>query len=798
MAPSNHDHVATDHTLRALEFDAVREMLAHCMSSTLGRSLLPTVLPLSDLSSIRQKQQETTEARAFLREEGSISLQQLADPRPLLDQIALHGKLLEPHDLLDLQALFSVGKQTRRAIARVADRFPLLTSLLEPMDFPDSVEGEIAHAVDLRGGVKDQASPSLYEIRGELRGTRERVKHILERQLTQHKEVVQEPLITLRNNRYVIPLKPDYRRALSGIVHDHSTSKATVFVEPLDVLELNNRLVELKTAEEIEIHHILRRLTTAVWEAREAIRQIADTLAELDYILARARLSERLQCQEPVFREDGRIELVQARHPLLVAAAQRSPHDQPIVPCTLAMEPETRTLVITGPNTGGKTVLLKTIGLLTLMGQTGLHIPAAEGSQLTCFERVMVDIGDEQSIEQSLSTFSGHMRHIVAFLREVDDRALVLLDELGAGTDPAEGAALGCAVLEHLYRRGAKTLATTHQNQLKVYAYLHPGMETAAMEFDPETLQPTFRLSLGRFGGSNALAISQWLGMPAEVLATARSQMDPGEHRLAEVTDRLQEEIQTLERLRRETEGERQAAAHSRAEYEGKLAAIDHERRRQLAQTAEAGRQLLAEGRQRLDEAIRQVRAQGTTPDAAPAREELERLAETLEAVAAEAQPPDMGRKPLHAGDPVWLPMWGIRGVVLSWPEGGDLVEVQAGRMTLKVPPSQLAPVRGADPARGSRHTPAGEIRLNSSHDMSTELNLIGQRVEEAIPALDKYLDTAVVAGLPRVRIIHGKGSGRLRAAVHERLTSYPRVKAFVPCTPNEGGWGATLVELDA
>ncbi|MGH8055613.1 MAG: Smr/MutS family protein, partial [Candidatus Entotheonellia bacterium] len=331
-----------------------------------------------------------------------------------------------------------------------------------------------------------------------------------------------------------------------------------------------------------------------------------------------------------------------------------------------------------------------------------------------------------------------------------------------------------------------------------VYAYLHPGMETAAMEFDPETLQPTFRLSLGRFGGSNALAISQRLGMPAEVLATARSQMDPGEHRLAEVTDRLQEEIQTLERLRRETEGERQAAAHSRAEYEGKLAAIDHERRRQLAQTAEAGRQLLAEGRQRLDEAIRQVRAQGTTPDAAPAREELERLAETLEAVVAEAQPPDMGRKPLHAGDPVWLPMWGIRGVVLSWPEGGDLVEVQAGRMTLKVPPSQLAPVRGADPARGSRHAPAGMVRLDSSRDLSTELNLIGQRVEEAIPALDKYLDTAVVAGLPRVRIIHGKGSGRLRAAVHERLTSYPRVKAFVPCTPNEGGWGATLVELDA
>ena len=423
----------------------------------------------------------------------------------------------------------------------------------------------------------------------ELRHTRERVRRRLDWHLTQHKDVVQEPLITLRNNRYVIPLRPDYQRLLRGIVHDHSSSGATVFVEPLDVLDLNNHLVELTTAEDAEVHRILRQMTTEVWEVQTPIRQIADILGEVDYILARGRLSQMLDCHEPEFSEDGRMTLLQARHPLLVEAAQGN--SDVIVPANLSVDPETRTLVITGPNTGGKTVLLKTIGLLTLMAQAGLHIPAKEGSAVALFRQVLVDIGDEQSIAQNLSTFSGHLQHIVSFLHHADEHSLVLLDELGAGTDPAEGAALGIAVLEHLYRRGAQTFVTTHHQAIKLHAHAHPAMDTAVMEFDAETLLPTFHVRVGHFGGSNAFAIGQRLGMPPEVLATAQMHIDADQHRLMEVADRLQAELQALEQLRREVERDRQLAAQARTHYETKVAEIDAERRLQLAHAADEASQ---------------------------------------------------------------------------------------------------------------------------------------------------------------------------------------------------------------
>src|SRR5919197_592207 len=482
MSQGYREPVATGHTLQVLEFDAVRRLLSQCMSSDLGRSLLPSIVPLADLPCIRRKQCETSEARALLLDEAPPSLQQLVDPRPLLEQVAQQGKVLDPQELRELHFLLPTARQAKHFLGRVADRYPLLAALMQPMDVPDHIERGIGQVVDARGEIKDEASPRLQDLRHELRGTRERTKRRLDWHLTQHREVVQEPLITLRHNRYVIPLRPDYQRLLPGIVHDHSASGATVFVEPLDVLELNNRVVELTTAEDVEVHRILRQVTTAVWEAREPIRRIADIVAELDYILARARLSLQLKGHEPEFTEDGRMELIQARHPLLMAAHQERP--DVVIPTTLAIGPETRTLVITGPNTGGKTVLLKTIGLLTLMAQAGLHITADEGSQLTCFHRVLADIGDEQNIAQSLSTFSGHMHHIVAFLREVDARSLVLLDELGAGTDPAEGAALGIAILEHLQRRGGKTFVTSHQNAVKLHAHLHSEMETAGVGRD--------------------------------------------------------------------------------------------------------------------------------------------------------------------------------------------------------------------------------------------------------------------------------------------------------------------------
>ena len=788
------EQVASEHALHVLEFGAIRRLLGRWMSSDLGRSLLPTVVPLADLSLIRLKQRQTSEAKTLLIADTPPSLQQLVDPRPLLDQVAQQGKILEPQELLDLQFLLATARQMKRFFARLAEQYPLLAALTEPMLFPESIERRIGQVVDPRGDIKDSASPRLQEVRTELRHTRERVRRRLDGHLTQQRDVVQEPLITLRNNRYVIPLKPDYQRLLRGIVHDHSSSGATVFVEPLDVLDLNNHLVELTTAEAAEVHRILRQLTTEVWDVQMPIRQIAETLGEIDYILARGRLSQMLDCHEPEFRDDGRITLLQARHPLLVEAAQGT--SGVIVPANLSIDPATRTLVITGPNTGGKTVLLKTIALLTLMAQAGMHIPAKEGSGLTLFQQILVDIGDEQSIAQNLSTFSGHLQHIVSFLHHADQQSLVLLDELGAGTDPAEGAALGIAVLEHLYRRGAQTVVTTHHQAIKLHAHAHPAMDTAVMEFDTETLLPTFHVRVGHFGGSNAFAIGQRLGLPPEVLATAQMHIDADQRQLTEVAERLQAELRALEQLRREVERDRHLAAQARGDYEIKVAEIDTERQRQLAHAADEARQWLAAARRRLDEAIHQVRRQGLTPELEPARTLVRQVEAELEQMIAQTTPPEPEVRPVPVGAVVWLPKWRVRGVVLKWPEAGDLVEVQAGHMTLKVPASQLEPLSTHELPSPAPLSPSSYIRRHSGSEISPELNIIGWRVPDALSHLDKYLDEAVAAGLRRVRIIHGKGSGRLRAAVHELLTSHPQVKAYMPCNPQEGGWGATSVEM--
>jgi DNA mismatch repair protein MutS2 len=796
MTHCQSEQVASDHTLQVLEFGTIRRMLGCCMSSELGRALLSKVIPLAELQQIRLKQRQTSEAKALLREDALPSFQQLTDPRPLLDQMAQQGKILEPQELFDLQFLLSTARQTKRFFGRVGEQYPLLAAVIEPMSFPESVERRIGQVVDPRGDIKDGASPRLQEIRSDLRSTRERVRRRLDWHLTQHKEVVQEPLITLRNNRYVIPLRPDYQRLLRGIVHDHSASGATVFVEPLDVLDLNNRLAELTTADEVEVHRILRQMTMEVWEVQAQIRQIADIVGEVDYILARARLSQMLHCHEPLFSEDGRLTLIQASHPLLIETNQGADHT--IVPATLTVDPETRTLVITGPNTGGKTVLLKTIGLLTLMAQAGMHIPAAEGSVVARFQRVLVDIGDEQSIAQCLSTFSGHMQHVVSFLRETDAHSLILLDELGAGTDPAEGAALGIAVLEHLHRRGAKTFVTTHHQAIKLHAHAHPAMDTAVMEFDAETLQPTYHVRVGHFGGSNAFTICQRLGMPPEVLATAHTHIDADQHRLVEAVDRLQGELRAFDLLRREVERDRHLAAQARAHYEAKVSEIDEARRIQLAHASDEASRLLIEARRRLDEAIQHVRRQGITPEVEPARALLRQVEAELKQMTAEMSPPEPDVRPMPVGEFVWLPKWRVRGVVLKWPDDGDLVEVQAGQMTLKVAASEVESLGERELPRAAPFSPPPFVRSHSAQEISPELNLIGWRVSDALPYLDKYLDAAVAAGLPRVRIIHGKGSGRLRAAVHDLLTSHSQVKSYMPCNPQEGGWGATLVEVHA
>jgi DNA mismatch repair protein MutS2 len=807
--------------LHTLEFDKILAHLAEHTSFSAGRELALALRPTNDLHLAREWQAETREARALLAQKTDIHLGGVRDVRPLLP-LAERAVTLTPTDLLDIRHMLTRARTIRRTLARLSGQFPHLGDIAAHIEPCDSLVDEIGRCINERGEVLDSASPTLARIRSEKRVAHARLMSLLERLVTSpdYAPYLQEAIITQRQGRYVIPLRAEFKGRIPGLVHDQSASGATLFIEPLAAVELNNRWREKELEEEQEIRRILMELTELVADEAPYIRQTVEALASLDLIFAKARYAEQLEAIEPelipfqtpdrhrsgqgrdsdlkgngsemVSHPGSVIDLRRARHPLL------NPHT--VVPIDVRLGDDYFILVITGPNTGGKTVALKTVGLLALMAQAGLHIPAAPGSRLSLFTKIYADIGDEQSIEQSLSTFSSHMSNIIRILAEADDHSLVLLDELGAGTDPEEGSALARALLSHLLQRRITTLATTHYSELKLYAHNTPGVRNACVEFDMETLAPTYELSIGLPGRSNALAIARRLGLHPMIVAAAEAMVSPTSLQADALLAEIQRARDEAQAARAEAERTQRAAQALEAELRYRLARIEEARRevineaRAIAQTElEEARAEIAQIRRRLTvaHAVESSHERFLAEAEAELQRRVQQLASLPESVTPASQQVSTG--PLQVGDVVWVPSLHSTGRITELDADSEMAEVQIGAFRIRLPIAQLEFRARAMEAPA---TTMLDINRLVHPSPGLELDLRGQTVEEVLPRLDKYLDDAYLAGLPWVRIIHGKGTGTLRRAVREALAQHPLVAEMRPGEYNEGGDGVTVARL--
>lgn len=787
-------------SLDAIEFPQVLDLLACHTSFSAGRQLALNLHPTINLSEAQMWQQETSEARNLLANKPDISVRGVRDVRTLVKHAARKG-VLRPEEILDVKSTLLAAHELKRTLDICGDQSPLLALLSENIaEAPEIVEA-ISRTLDERAQVLDSASDHLAVTRRELQGSHSRLLEELESLIGNLSKsgYLQDPIITQRGDRYVIPVKSSFRGRIKGIVHGQSSSGATLFIEPLTTVELNNLWLELQLEEENEIRRIMAELSHQVGLEANQITSTVEALAKLDLCLAKARYAEEIKASPPMLldflpcREEhtsNRIELRDARHPLLDPGI--------VVPVDVVMGAQTRVIVITGPNTGGKTVILKTVGLLVLMAQCGLHIPAKAGSEMSVFTGVHVDIGDEQSIEQNLSTFSSHITKIIAILREADDRSLVLLDEVGAGTDPGEGSALARAILDYLLESGATILVTTHYKQLKVYAHKKSGMVNASVDFDLETLAPTYRLTLGLPGQSNALVIADRLGLDERIVAQARLLVDVTDQ---EADDFLQEirrhrEISRQDRIT--TAAAREDVLRSESELAHRLEEIEEERRRVLMEGRNQAKQELEELRTEIQE-IRERISEPSLPVRA-----LRAIDVQVDTLEDEIQVPSPSSpvtypldkvdvtRPLRSGDRVWVERLQVEGVV------GDLspteADVRIGRMRLRAQLGELHLIQEDQLNTNTVELPESAMARPTSPGI--ELHIRGQGVEDGLQELDHYLASAVLAELSWVRIIHGKGTGRLRTAVRQELGDHPLVESFEPGKAGEGGEGVTVVKL--
>ena len=778
--------------LQTLELPKILERLAEHTAFSAGRELALSLQPSPYDDEVARRQRETSEARALLDDRADLSLGGARDVRPLVDR-AEHGAILLPAELLEIHDTLISGRTLRRATTSLRDQFPLLASIAGRIEECPNVVAEIARCINDRGEVVDGASQNLARIRREMRESHQRLMAKLERIVSSPSSApfLQEAFVTQRGGRYVIPLKADFKGRIPGIVHDQSASGATLFIEPIATVELNNRWRELQLEEEREVQRILAELSNLVAEEGEFIQRTVEALAQLDLAFAKARYAEEMNAVEPklvAFKKvagglhpGSTIQLIKARHPLIDPAK--------VVPIDVYLDDEYFIVVITGPNTGGKTVSLKTVGLLSLMAQCGLAIPADEGSILSVFSNIYADIGDEQSIEQSLSTFSAHVTNVINILGQAYERSLVLLDDLGAGTDPGEGSAIARALLSHLLRRRITCFVSTHYPELKVYAHTTPGVENACVEFDLETLSPTYELSIGLPGRSNAFAIARRLGLAPVIVSEAESMVSPesleAESMLAEIKQAHQEALAAQE----VAESAQRRAKELERELRQEWADIEKMRHEILSAARDEAQQELAEMRAEL----RKIRSGLST--ATFTREWIAQAEDALASLEPKpvepiVQPRFAPQEPLSLGDTVWVDSLQATGEITEL--SGDEAEVQVGsfRIRSKVEDLELRQ-RAAQPTVRER-----EVSIPSVSSPGIELNLLGQTTEEALPNLDKHLNDAYLAGLPQVRIIHGKGTGVLRRVVRDFVTNHPLVASHRPGDQYEGGEGATVVQL--
>lgn len=798
--------------LHTLEYDKIIEQLTECATSDPGRRKCRELLPMTEVSRIRKALTETGDAIARIFRNGSTSFGSNREFSGIWKALTI-GAALDMKTLLSLADFLDNVKRVKAygssagsrenaggapAEAVVSDSLTDYFHGLEPLP---QVSREIRRCIISEDEMADDASPALKKIRREIGLTGEKVHDQLDRIVKgSAREYLQDAVITLRGDRYCVPVRAEHKSQISGIVHDQSSSGSTLFIEPAAVVELNNRLRELALEERAEIEEILRGLTAMAGEHVTAFSDNAVIMTELDFIFAKASLALSQNAVIPVFNEAHCFDIRKGRHPLI--------DKKKVVPIDVMSGRDYDMLIITGPNTGGKTVTLKTVGLLTLMGQAGLAIPAGDRSELSVFREIYADIGDEQSIEQSLSTFSSHMTNTVQILREADEDCLCIFDELGAGTDPTEGAALAVAILEYLHTRGIRTLATTHYSELKVYALTTPGVQNASCEFDVETLSPTYRLLIGIPGKSNAFAISQKLGLSQEIIESARAHIGQDEKRFEDLLADLETSRRTIEREQATIEAYKHEMEKLKAVYTAKQTKIDASREDILRQAHEEARDILQQAKTEADETIRAIRKSG---DGVTLRElesirtgmqqKISEKNEKLSAKEKNKQPQSTHRKlkpeDLHIGDSVRIVSMGLVGTVNSKPDKSGNLFVMCGIIRTKARIDDLVPVAeesAADQMKkfygyGKKH----EMDLTKAMHVRTEINLIGRNVEDALAELDKYLDDAYVAHLGSVRIVHGKGSGTLRRAVQEHLRTVPYVKSYKQAEYGEGDSGVTI-----
>ncbi len=787
-------------TLKTLEYDKIIEQLAQLASSPGGRERCLALVPSHLLEEVLQAQKETDDALKRLYRNGSISFSGTQNVRASLKRLEIGGSL-NAVELLQICSLLETAGRAKR-YARNAeseegtqDCLTPLFSALEPC-FP--LSAEIRRCILSEEEFSDDASPGLRQIRRGIQTANGRIHSTLSGLVNgSSRSYLQDAVITQRNGRYCVPVRAEYRSQVPGMIHDQSSTGSTLFIEPMAVVRLNNDLKELYLKEQEEIQHILEHLSEETSLCAEALLQDYELLTELDFIFAKASLARELKASRPSFNTKGQIQIKDARHPLLDV--------RHVVPVTIRLGREFDLLIVTGPNTGGKTVSLKTVGLLTLMGQAGLQIPAAAHSELALFEEVYADIGDEQSIEQSLSTFSSHMTNIIRILNEASLNSLVLFDELCAGTDPTEGAALAISILSHLHKMGIRTMATTHYSELKVFALSTPRVENASCEFNVDTLSPTYRLLIGIPGKSNAFAISAKLGLPDFLIEEARKhlseQSESFEDLLADLEISRRTSIQEQEEIRLHKE----EIKRLRAALEKKQEKLEDQRERILREANEQARKILKEAKAYADQTMKDFHKFGKSnisvsemeAERARLRERIQKTEEHLSLKKEQAPKKQLKPSSLHLGDAVRVLSLNLEGSVSSLPDARGNLFVQMGILRSQVNISDLELID--EPVITGKHfskSGAGRIKMGKSASVSTEINLIGMTVDEALAHLDKYLDDASLAHLPSVRIVHGKGTGALRKAVHSHLKRCRYIKSFRLGEFGEGDAGVTIAEF--
>ena len=787
--------------LKTLEYHKIIEKLTEYAASEPGKRLCRELEPSSDFEEIVQAQAETADAVARVRQKGSVSFAGISDIGGSLKRLEI-GSSLSIHEFLAVSSLLTCAARAKNYGRRQESELPddSLDEMFRSLEPLTNVNNEITRCIISEEEVADDASPGLRHVRRQMKITGDRVHTQLNAILNSSRTMLQDPVITMRDGRYCLPVKAEYKSSFQGMVHDQSATGSTLFIEPMAIIKLNNELRELEIREQKEIEMVLAALSMELVPYVETILINLKLLTKLDFIFARAALARHYNCSMPKFNKNGYIHIKDGRHPLL--------DPKKVVPINVYLGKDFDLLIVTGPNTGGKTVSLKTVGLFTLMGQSGLQIPAFDGSELAVFDEVFADIGDEQSIEQSLSTFSAHMTNIVRILEKADSHSLCLFDELGAGTDPTEGAALAIAVLSFLHNMKCRTMATTHYSALKVYALTTPGVENACCEFDVETLRPTYRLLIGIPGKSNAFAISQKLGLPDFIIQDAKSRLEEGDEAFEDLLASLEESRVTIEKEREEIASYKSEISRLKSRLEQKEERFDERKDKLIRNANEEAQRILREAKETADQTIRQINklAQSSgvgkelEAERTKLREKLDKVDKNLSLKNEKGPKKTISPKKLKIGDGVKVLTMNLNGTVSSLPNSKGDLYVQMGILrslvNIKVlellnEPAISGP--GMDLMK-KNNTGSGKIKMSKSFSVSPEVNLIGMTVDEAIPVLDKYLDDAYLAHLPKVRVVHGRGTGALKAGVHKHLKKLKYVKEFRLGDFGEGDTGVTIV----